>query len=348
MRRNFMKSKLVLFLICGVVLSLLPLQSQAQKVAVFNQFGQPSSFAIGNDSIYIHEKTTIFIFDLKDYKFISKFGKEGEGPGELMINPFGPPMGIVPYKDKVYVSSLAKLIIFSKTGEYIKEYKVNSSDFFYPFGEKYVCLSTAPKEENSQEIVLALFIADENLNKKKIIYKSDFEVGPNFKFDFPLTPFYPFPEEDKLFVIAGIHGFAIDVFNRDGEKLYCIKRDHPKLKIPSSYKDKTMQWFKTAPNFKELYEFFKTRISIKEYYPPIYTIEIDNGKIYVFTNRFKKDQRECIVTDLKGNEKKIIYLPMPEQYGLDYNFHFTIHNDYFYKLEENIDEETWELFKIKL
>ncbi len=341
-----MKRKVIFFIIFWGILSLLHLQ--AEKVAVFEEFGQPESINIGNGYIYIQERTTVFIYNLKDYKFVNKFGKEGEGPGELKRNPFGGPMGVGPHNGKVYISSMAKLSIFSKTGEYIKENKVNPNDSYYPFGEKYVCFSTTPKEEDGQELVLALFLAEENLKKGKLIYKSDFEVGPNLKWDFPITPFYPGMDGDKLFVIAGIHGFAIDAFDQNGKKLYRIKRDYKRIKTPSSYKDKTLKWFETDPNYKQFYEFFKTRISIKDYYPPIYVMFVDNGKIYVLTNKLKKDQRECIVMDLKGNEKKRTYLPIRELYGMDFRFHFTIKNNYLYKLEENIDDETWELYKIKI
>ncbi len=344
-----MKCKVIFFITVWGILSLLHVQGE--KVAAFEEFGQPASIAIGNGYIYIHERTTVFIYNLKDYKFVNKFGKEGEGPGELKINPFGGPMGVVPFNGKVYITSMAKLSLFSKTGEYIKEYKINPNDSYYPFGEKYVCLTTTPKdekEESSQELVLALFLADENLKKGPLIYKSDFEVGPNLKWDFPITPFYPYPDGDKLFIIAGLHGFAIDVFDQNGKKLYRIKRDYKRIKIPSYYKDKTLKWFQTNPNYKQFYEFFKARIKFKDYYPPIYAMEVDNGKIYVLTNKLKGELRECIVMDLKGNEKKRAYLPVRETYGMDFTFHFTIKDNYLYKLEENIDDENWELFKIKI
>jgi hypothetical protein len=341
-----MKVKVTLFLIGWGLLALL--QLPAEKVAVFDEFGQPASLNVGNGCIYVQEKTTIFVYNLKDYRFITKFGKEGEGPGELKINPFGAPMIVDPYDGKVYITSSGKLSVYSKTGEYIKEFKVNAFDSFYTFGKKYVCLSTAPKEPSSQDLVLALFLADENLKKGEIIYKSDFEVGPNFKLDFPITPFYPDTDGDKLFVIAGLQGFAIDAFDQNGKRLYTIKRDYQGIKIPSSYKDKTLEWFKKAPNFKEFYEFVKTRISVKEYYPPIYAMIADSGRLYVLTNRLDKDRRECIIMDLEGKEKKTVYLPVPENYGLDYSTPFAIKDNYFYKLEENIDEETWELTRIAI
>jgi len=341
-----MKFKVVLFITCWAFLSLLDIQ--AKKVAVLEEFGQPEGLNIGNGYIYIQEKATIFMYNLKDYKFVGKFGKEGEGPREFKMDAFGSPLGVTPYKGNVYVTSIGKLSIFSKIGEYIKEYKVKPYDGFYPLGKNYICLSTAPIEENSQGFVFALFLADENLKKGKLLYKSDVEVGANAKFDFPTTPFYSGIVGDKLFIIAGIHGFAIDAFDDNGEKLYRIKTDYKRLKIPPSYKDKTLKWFKTSPNYRQYYEYVKNRISFKDYYPPIYTMIVDKDTIYVMTNKLKKDQRECIVMDLKGNEKKRVYLPVPENYGLDFTFHFMISDNYFYKLEENIDEESWELYRIKI
>jgi hypothetical protein len=340
-----MKLKIILFITCWGLLLLLSLQ--AEKVAVFEEFHQPGGINIGNGCIYIQEKTTVFIYNLEDYKFVNKFGKEGEGPGELKINPFWFPMIVFPANNKVYISSLAKLAIFSKTGEYINEYKVNPTDVYWPFGEKYICLTTTPIQENSQKIVLAFFLANENFKKVKVIYKTDFELNQNSKIEFPITPFELSIDKDKLYVTAGIHGFAIDAFDQKGEKMYRIKKDYKRLKIPSSYKEKTLQWFQKDPHFKHLNE-LQSRIGFKDYYPPIHSMIANYGKLYVMTNKIEKDQRECIVMDLQGNEIKRIYLPIPEQYGLDSNVYFTIRDNYFYKLEENMNNENWELYRIKI
>lgn len=119
-RRNLMKVKIIFFIACWGLLALLQVQGQAEKVAVFEEFGQPEGIYFGNDFIYVQEKTTIFVYNPKEYKLITKFGKEGEGPGEIKRNPFGGPMAVTPYNDKVYISNFGKLSIFSKTGEFIK------------------------------------------------------------------------------------------------------------------------------------------------------------------------------------------------------------------------------------
>ena len=52
--------------------------------------------------------------------------------------------------------------------------------------------------------------------------------------------------------------------------------------------------------------------------------------------------------DIEGKELKRVHLPIKENYGMDFVWPYNIHNDYFYIIKEDIDEETWELHKIKL
>jgi hypothetical protein len=321
----------------------------AEKVAVFEEFGRPGGIIILDGYIYIQEKTTVFIYKLKDFTFLKSFGKEGEGPGEIKMNMFGGPLTVLPNdRGQIVITSAAKVSFFSKTGEYLKEFKVNQFDSYYPIGDKYICTSSTASEDDKAKLVLALFMADENLKKGKIIYRTDFETGANFKFVFPITPFYPDTDGDKLFIIAGIHGFAIDVFNKNGDKLYRISKKFKPRKVPSTYKKKTIDWFKADPTYQSAWDFFRQRIEFNEYFPPIYRMNTDNGRIYVFSSTMKGDQRECVVMDHRGNEVKRLFLHLPERYGMDFYDIYTIKNNYFYRLVENEDEENWELHRTKI
>ncbi len=51
------------------------------KVAVFDQLKKPSGFYINSDHLYIIEFPLIYVYSLKDYHLIKKFGRQGEGPG---------------------------------------------------------------------------------------------------------------------------------------------------------------------------------------------------------------------------------------------------------------------------
>ena len=74
----------------------------------------------------------------------------------------------------------------------------------------------------------------------------------------------------------------------------------------------------------------------------------DNGRLYIFTSKMKDDLRECIVMDHRGKEIKRVFLFLPERYGMDFYDIFTITNNYFYRLIENVDDENWELHRTKI
>ena len=334
-----------------IIISILIFHGNAfcgKKITVLEEIQKPERFVFGNGYLYILEGTTIHIYGDKDFKYVGKFGKAGEGPKEIKKNPFGGPITIQPYKGKVYVSSMGKVSVFSKEGKYIKETRIDQFDIFIPFGKAFVGISNVPMKEDQSKRVLAVFNADQNFKKGDILYVSDFEVGQNFKWKFPINAFYPVPYDDKLFIIAGKHGFAIDIFDTKGNKINRIFKKMKTPKVPDEYKKKTIQWFKTSPNYKNFWNFMKTRVGFKSHFPPIYAMFVGTNSLFVLTSVTKGDQRECIVMDYNGNEKRRMMLFAPEIYGMDYNFFANVHENYYYWIIENDDDETWELYKEKI
>ena len=47
----------------------------------------PSSISINDQYIYIVQDVNVFVYSLKDFKLVTKFGKAGEGPQEFMKIP---------------------------------------------------------------------------------------------------------------------------------------------------------------------------------------------------------------------------------------------------------------------
>jgi len=98
-------------------------------------------------------------------------------------------------------------------------------------------------------------------------------------------------------------------------------------------------WNEFNRNFK--YDF-------PNHYPPIKTMEIDNNKIYISTSRTEDNKIETIVMDLKGNVLKTMLIePTAKEWILTLLLGIkleTIHNDKIYYIQENEDEEAWELF----
>jgi len=314
----------------------------ANKAATLSQLMRPDMIAFGNNRLYVTEKHTVYVYSMKDFSFINSFGKEGEGPREFKIAPFGPPMIAIPYDDKLYVSSMAKLSIFTKDGKFIKEIKVMPFSVILPFKDKYV--ATATSENEKKESVLSVNLFNEKMEKEKLLYLSDMKVGPSFSFEFPLNSFSFPPYKDRIYLVAGKEGFAIDVFDYTGKKLFRINKNEPTLKVPEEYKKSVLNWFQKDPNYRQAWEFMKDRISFRTHYPAIRDILPKDDRIYVLTYKKQKGNSECIVMDLQGKEEKRVYLPCPDNKGMDYYPKYDIFNRKFYHLKENFDDETWELY----
>lgn len=334
-------------IICLVMLTVLLITPvQAEKVAVLEGIMKPDMMSIGDDLILITEKTSIYIYSLTDYRLIKKFGKEGEGPQEFQISPLGPPMIGLPYKGKIYVSSQSKVSVFTDKGEFIRESRVMPFQVYRPFGDKFLFTGTTPGEKNSN--LLTVNLANEKFEKLKELYVSDMSIGPESQFSYPFTSFNFVPYRDNIYIVAGKEGFAIDVFDGNGTKLYRVKKEYERLTVPDEYKKKTKEWFQANPNARQFWEFFRNRITFKTYYPAIQEMLVTDDRLFVLTYKQKDGNTECIIMDLKGKEEKRVFVPLDTLYGMDFYPKRDIYKGNWYTLIENVDEETWELHRMKL
>lgn len=338
-----MIKKIILLLI----ILLMVLYSHAKKIADLPDLMKPQIMDMSSDRLFISEGTTIYIYNLKDFSLVKKFGKPGEGPREFKVNPFGPPMIIAVINEKLYVSSDAKLSTFSLDGEFISERKVPPYRVFFPVGDKFLASGTAQGEDKKMYLNMGLY--DKDLNLIKELYRSDMSIGPNFKWIFPNTDFSTLPYKDRVYVVVGKAGFTIDVFDLQGKKLYTIKKKYTPLKVPGDYKNKILSWFKTNPNFKQYYEFFTQRLSFKDQFPPIRGMLVESDRIYVVTYKQKNTLSEIVIMDLKGKELKKKYVPIA---GIPGNMWdspiFIIENQQYFTLLENDEDEVWELHQVNL
>ncbi len=330
-----------------IVLSLLiSFFAYGKVVTTLERISKPQMISVSENYFLITEGSTIFIYSMKDLSFVRKFGKAGEGPKEFKVSPFGPPMIANFYHGNIFVSSNSKVSYFTPDGKFIKEFRVAPFSLFRPFKNVFVATGSAVNDD--KQTVLTINLHNSKLEKVKELYKSDMSIGPNSSFSYPMNQFSYEPYGDKLYLVRGKEGFVIDVISISGDKLYTIKKEYEKIKVTQEYKDKTFQSFKTNPNFKQFFEYFKQRTKFKKFYPPIQDIRVTDDRIYVITFKKKNSNTECIILDLKGNELKRVYVPYPELHGLDYLPEYDIFNKTFYILIENEDEEVWELHSMGL
>ena len=116
--KNYFKK---VFVLVGL-LSLLCSFSFAEIIATLDEVMKPTAIEIDDQNLYVVEGTSVYIYSLKDFKLVKKFGKKGEGPKEfkMMITR------IITQKDDLLINSFGKISFYSKNGKFIKEKQTGS------------------------------------------------------------------------------------------------------------------------------------------------------------------------------------------------------------------------------
>ncbi|MFC2146568.1 hypothetical protein ACFLRT_04315 [Acidobacteriota bacterium] len=283
------------------------------KVAVLPEITHPYGFRVDGDRFYVTEGVTIFIYSTKDYQLKKKFGKEGEGPGEILLDrrSGNDEIGISIRPDFLIVNSIFKVLYFTKEGEYVKEIRIAESGgrLLEPLGNQLVG-RTFKNEDGKLYHGIALY--DASLEKVKEIYNHKHGwQGTENEFN-PLTMEQAAFEicGDKIFVLDGARTMVI-AFNSKGEKLFTLTHKNDLVKFTDKHKEEMIQNFRLNPSWKAYYETKKRFFKFPEYFPPIrwYYIDPLEKKIYLETEKVENLERKYIVYDFKGKLIKKIMLP---------------------------------------
>jgi hypothetical protein len=313
----------------------------AEKIATLKEVIKPDGMAICKDRILVTEKAIIYMYSLKDLRYIKKIGKGGEGPQEFKVNPFGQPLLIYPADDKFMVNSYNRLSYFTHDGEFIKEKNIKPFWYYQPIGNQFVALGFVENEQHQH--VFGVILCDENLEKIKTLYISDINMGFSGKYMFPISSIAFQVYKNKIYISRGDE-FTIDIFDRKGNKIKRIKHPYQPIKLTEDYEKKTIGSF-SKPGYQMFGPFMKSRAKFKSHFPVIQDMYVKNDRIYVITYKMKNDKTECIVLDLQGNELKRVFISFPMIYGFDFKLPFYFHNHSYYNLVENEEEEVWEIHK---
>ncbi len=322
--------------------------SYAEIPVSIENLSRPSIIIAKYDRIYILEKTFVYIYSIKDFKLLKKFGKAGEGPGELRVVPNDRPMSMFFLNGDIVINSQNKISFFSKDGEFKKEIKLPIGSLLIPLNKNYLGVGPIIGENKKSYIGFRLF--DQNFKGKKILYKSDFEVRNPGEILLPVmtwtyNPLY----KDKIFINSSASEFLINIFDYSGKKITSIKKDYKKIPIGKDYERNTLTFFKTDHRFKSLYEYILKRIKFRTHFPVIKDIKVVDDIIFVVTYKKKGDLSECILFDLKGNEKKKLYIPLNDLEPLSfYPLFYTVFKGKIYTLVEDDEDEVWKIHTTNL
>jgi len=345
-----LKKSLIILVVLILLMAkfLLPVDKFSAPVSLENIY-QPSMFLVNYDKIYILENATIYIYSLKDFKLVKKFGKAGEGPQEFKYRKDAPmPMSISFYKNQLLVNSPMKVTYFDMDGNYIRELKVKTVDrILYPFDNKYIGLGSTPGINNRNFMGFTLF--ENDFNEKKVVFLSDFEVNNPRKIILPLTNFFYKPiYKGKIYINTSSDEFIINVYDKEGKQAYVIEKKYPKIKVHANYTKEVLEFIRKSPKFRSGYEYFKKRLKIREYFPPIRDIQMSDDFIYVITFKRNGELWECIKLDLKGNEIGRTFVKLNSyKYLSFYPLLYSVYKENIYSLVEDEEDETWKIHVLK-
>ena len=296
---------LVLFMLMSSNLS-------AEKLGVLQDVLVPERFVVSQGEVFVLEEATVFVYGLSDLRLKRRFGREGQGPGEVQVTPWLSNLLYV-YSDKVVIDSVDKIVEFSREGDFLKE--VRRSELFtqmIPLAEHYVVRKRVqdPKEEKQYSTINWF---DPNADKTMELYRQPFaaqrgqvEMAPD-SIHFQVY-------QDKIFIEQSVKGFVIEVFDSQGASLYSIDHDFDMIAVTRDDRKVLEEALRLDPMMNmgpESWAKFKsqTKMIYPDAYPAIQDLVIADDKIYVQTYKRHNSQNQFIVMDLKGNILGEAYLP---------------------------------------
>jgi len=319
------------------------------KIADLPEVGRPQSIIVDNNTLYVPDYNMNFhIYSMKNFKEHKQVSRKGEGPGEFKHAP-----DLTIRKDEIFAFTLDKCMYFSKDGTFKREFKTGNEAYrsVKIVENNFVAwqLGMNPKNNNdTTKISIFTNSPAEGFKYKKLIYY--LETPPQRvrggKKDYDIINDYRgiVVDDDKVFIGDSSRGLFAAMFDSDGNELGQVQRlDIQRIKVGQDYKDQLME---KAKNVSE-YSFFISMYNIvfPEYFPDFYRFDVDKGKIYFLTYNRKGDQREIIVTDFKSKILKRAFVPWVEN---DARIHFSIENDKFYYIDDNLETEQWELHMVDI
>ncbi len=327
-----------------LVLSLGWFFAYGEKVAELPEIKNPVGMTVDDTRLYVNEIATVYIYSLKDFKFVKKFGGEGQGPREFQVLPHVP-VGVDASTDRLIVTSIRKISYFTKQGEFINEVKGASLALrLRLFGDKFLGWSQAM---DKGVIFNTIVLFDSKLNKLKEIYRvKDSYQGPGKGYKV-LPKVFTYHSYDNKIIVPGNDDNVIDILDSNLKKLVSIRIGHKRRKVTRKFKDQLTHYYKTSPETKKVYERMLRPLIWPDYFPVIDDFFVDEGTIYVLIfkeeqeGKKEKEGNEFFTYDMAGKFKRRITIPIRYESELR-PFPTLIHKGKLYQLVEDEDSLIWE------
>ncbi len=331
-------------ILLGISISLL----YDRKIANLPEVSNPDYIVMDNIQLLIADTTKqLHVYSTKNFKYERQLLKRGEGPGEALGTAF-----VWTSPNYIYLYCLGKNLFFARDGKFIKEFRTpsNRTTYVRPVDDKFICLNRKINDKTSgslYDISLYSYSPPNDMKFEKLLYC--YEI-PKITTKGNKKPFRTIIDrrdviifENRIFIGDSERGLFVQVHDLNGNRLYQIRLDSEKIKVPQDYgKDLKKE---TGDNPKWNWFNNEYYYNQPEYFPGFYGFFIGKNKIYFLTYKKVDNNREVIICDWNGKSVRKKYIPW-----IDFQLYriYTIWNDKFYWLVENEDIEEWELHESEL
>jgi hypothetical protein len=316
------------------------------RLAVLPQLEKPDSLLIDDELIVVGDRTSVFIYSAKDYRLLSKFGGQGEGPEQFLPLP-GRGLWLNLEQDSIFIHSMGKISYFTRDGKFIKEKRVPQGTYFFrPFADQLLGFKRVVENEIIYE---TLNLYDNNLTFQKELFRHKDRVQQNRREIRVLDQSVVLePGREKIFLSAS-NFLDVLVFDKKGALIYTINnRDEKRREVTDRDRKEIHEFLRVK--YGDIYLSTRDMVKIPAKYPVIrsriglqYDYNNGNQRLYVITWNKKGRSNICLLYDTAGKFLEKVYLEMKSATPI-LPFPFIIRNGRFYQLVENEDTGDWELF----
>ncbi len=332
-------------IVCIIVVSIFLFISLNSETTTLEDVLSPDSIFVSSDRIYVTEGATIHIYSKNDIKYLGKFGKKGEGPGEINTSRRGGlSFNLNMINGNIFIHNRSKVMFFEKDGKFISEKKLNGGFIrgLIPVGNNFAARTFKIGENRSRSQSLTLY--DKNFKKIR-------EIPGRSNIEFERGSFVKIFSESNIFNIKAYKGvlylndtkdFVIERYSAKGEKLAPIKVNYKIENVSGSKKAEIKHYFKNDSRFSDFWERIKDMFEVGNQYPAIKNLFVTGNRIYIQTFKRKDAGDEFYILDLAGKVLKKEIVPIGIKNIME-DYPYFIEGGTCYSLSENEDEEEWVL-----
>ena len=365
-------TKIRWFMLCVLFWLTLPARGGEDScLGLLRETPKPQALQVIGDKILVMEKATVHVYQREGLRFLYKFGKAGEGPGELPDSPFWT-NSLYRHENGLFLEGFNKVLWYDLSGSYLKEEKKRKMAFkLIPVGEGYVGRSFPMSEPGNKKMFTALQLFDKSFNPiGELQQKPEAMLNQFGLFTMVPDPIQFEVSGNQIFVKNNALGCVIDVFDCFGKKLRQISHTVAPLPVDDAYRARAMALLKENFDKKTLVMVFVpvevgekgwqgflqwADLQFPKNLPAIKDFWVTDKRIYVQTHKVQQGTDQFFVFSKEGQFLGERYLPsLNNPYLMGYYMagigaRMSVFADgHYYYLMENEEEDLWEVHRVKV